>query len=68
MLIVGVVKLVAPPGFQVYVIAPIAPKVVVLPAHIVLAAAATVNVGFELTVNDKVVVFVQPNVEVPVTV
>ena len=38
------------------------------PAQIVFAAAATVNVGFAFTVNEIVLVFVQPAAEVPVTV
>ena len=48
--------------------APIAPIVAVLPAQIVFDAAPTVIVGTGLTVNDTVCVFVQPKVDVPVTV
>lgn len=49
------------PGFHVYDVAPITPRVVVFPAQIVLDEVPTVKVGFEFTVKDKVVVFAHPN-------
>jgi hypothetical protein len=55
-------------GDQVYVVAPDAPRVVVLPLHIVVAPPFITIVGSGLTVIVCVVVFVQPAVLVPVIV
>lgn len=55
------------PGFQVYVVAPPAVKVVWAPAQITVGLALAVTVGFGLTVKASVLVLVQLLV-VPVTV
>jgi hypothetical protein len=56
------------PGVIVYVLAPVAVSVVLLPAHIVVADAVRFTVGFGSTVIATVLVAVQPLAPVPVTV
>lgn len=55
------------PGFQVYVNAPLAVKVVLLPEQIEVGLALAVTVGFGLTINVMVRVLVQAPLA-PVTV
>ena len=54
------------PVFQVYVLAPLAVKVAVLPAHIVAEFTLVIGNGFTVTVD--VVAFLQLFALVPVTV
>ena len=56
----------AAPGFQVYVNAPVADKVAVLPIHKIVGVFVAVIMG-TLTFSEIVFVFVQPVVFVPVT-
>ena len=57
------------PGFQVYVLAPDAEKVVVLPEQIVIDEGAVDIVGVAFTETVAIAEFVQPpNVLVPVMV
>lgn len=56
------------PGFQLYVDAPLADKLVVPPAQIDVLVAVAVTVGDGFTVMVRVAVAVQPFAAVPVTV
>jgi len=62
-----VVAPVKAPGFQVYVTAPLAVKVVLFPEHIAVGEALAVTVGFGLTIKVIVRVLVQAPLA-PVTV
>ena len=59
---------VAPPGFQVYVAAPLPVRVAVLPLHIEVDVLVAVRLGTGLTVMLRVAVPLQPEALVPVTV
>lgn len=59
---------VSAPGFQVYVVAPVAVSVVLLPEQIVVLDAVVVTVGVGFTVMVRVAVLVHPLAPVPVTV
>jgi hypothetical protein len=63
---VPVVPLRPVPGDQVYVVAPLAVSVVLVPSHIV--AGGTLITGLGFTVTTTVIVLVQPAADVPVTV
>ena len=54
------------PVFQLYVVAPVAVKLVEVPLQTVALLAATVGVGLTVTLN--VLVFAHPAAFVPVTV
>ena len=56
------------PGFQVYVLAPVAVKVELCPTQMVAGVAAKFNVGVGLTVTATVPLPVHPAVVVPATV
>jgi hypothetical protein len=55
------------PGFQVYVVAPLAPREAEVPLQMVVLVALTVTFGVAVTVTVVMCVAVQPE-EVPVTV
>jgi hypothetical protein len=57
-----------PPGFQVYVVAPVAVNVEDEPLHNKVGLPAATTVGVLLTVTDTVRVFVQPRPFLPITV
>jgi hypothetical protein len=57
-----------PPGFQLYVLAPEAVIVVVLPTQIAALVTEVEIVGLVFTVIVRVAVFVHPLAAVPVTV
>lgn len=59
---------VSDPGIQVYVVAPEAVSVVLLPEQIVALDGEMVTVGVGFTVIVRVAVFTQPFALVPVTV
>ena len=68
---VGETTVVAPviaPVFHVKVIAPPAVKVALFPAHIVVGLETAVTVGVGRTIRFNVLVLVQPEALVPVTV
>src|ERR1700756_4033470 len=64
----GVIDVVFTPVFHVYVVAPLAVKDIVLPAHTVAEAGVIVMVGKAFTVTATEAVFTQPFEFVPVTV
>ena len=55
-------------GFHVYVVPPVAVKVLLLPVHMALSLAVTPIVGNGLTVTVTLVLSMQPAAEVPTTV
>ena len=57
-----------PPGFQVYVVAPLELNVELLPEHITVGLAIELSVGVDVTIKLTVLFPTQPNVLVPFTV